>query len=210
MAHVSVPQHTASADALVAEVGSLESLEEAQSWNTRATAELDKITADLGIIERKLLSLQQELIRLQANHDAKPACLKLKGKGSKYESAAEQLAQFRMGQEQLVELADRLQVTIEKVPNSPDEQKLLVRELLLQKKELLLEKKSVTSEMSAIRVESRQILAQLTDIGWYMLRQSSSYRGQSYYQLIASQPFHQHSSAESITPERGCPRLSGN
>jgi hypothetical protein len=208
MAHVSVPQHTASVDALVAEVASLASLEEAQSWNTRAKAGLDKITADLGIIERKLPSLQQEVIRLQANHDAKPAYLKLKGKGSEYKSAAEQLAQFQIGHEQLVELADKLQVAIDKVPNSPDEQKLLARELQLQKKELLLEKKKVTSQMSAIRVESRQILAQLTNIGWRMLRQSSSYRGRSYYQLINSEPYWQCSLGRAVFPQheaiRGC------
>jgi hypothetical protein len=163
MAHVSVPQHTAAVDALVAEVASLASLEEAQSWNARARAELDKITADLGITERKLLSLRQDLIRLKANHDAKPAYLKLKGKGSEYGSAAEQLAQFQMGQRQLVQLADRLEVTIDKVPNSSNEQKLLVRELRLQKKELLLEKKEVISKMSAIRVESRQKSAQFTE-----------------------------------------------
>ena len=78
MAHISVPQHTASVDALAAEGASLESLEEAQSWNTKARAELDKITADLGIIEGKLLFLQQKLIHLQATHDAKSVDPKLK------------------------------------------------------------------------------------------------------------------------------------
>jgi hypothetical protein len=188
MTHISVPQHTASVDALVAEVASLESLEEAQSWNTKARAELDKITADLGITEKNLLPLQQKLIHLQATHDAKPAYLKLKGKGSECESAAEQLAQFQMGQEQLVELAERLQIAIDKVPNSTDEQKLLVRELQLQKKELLLERKAVTSEMSAIRVESRQISAQLTVSQWFGLRQSSSPRGRSYYHFVDTYP----------------------
>jgi hypothetical protein len=55
------------------------------------------------------------------------------GKGGEYKSAEKQLAQFQIGQTQVEELADRLQGTIDMTPNSPDEQKLLIKELRLQK-----------------------------------------------------------------------------
>lgn len=166
---ISIPQHTASVDALIAEVTGLNSFEEVQGWDNKAKAALDKITADLDAVEKEIASVQQELTRLQAVHDAKPAYLKLMGKGGEYKSAEKQLAQFQTGQAQLEELADMLQGTIDMTPNSPDEQKLLIKGLRLQKKELQAQKKEVAAEMRAIRVESRQKSAQVTNYGFRSL-----------------------------------------
>ena len=167
--NISIPQHDAAINDLTAELTNLNTFAEVNSWDEKAKAALAKITTDFELIEREVAATREEFQRLQAQFDAKSALLKLAGKGSEFKATEKRLAQFQMAQEQLDELAGRLQETIDMTPNSSDERKVLVKELRLQKKELQTQKKEITAEMRAIRVEARQKNAQVTNYGFRSL-----------------------------------------
>ena len=58
-------------------------------------------------------------------------------------------------------LADQLEAAIEKTPNSPEEQKAMIKDLKLAKKELALRKREAAEAMRQIRVNARQRTAKV-------------------------------------------------
>lgn len=136
------------------------------AWDIKANTLLSDISNELSLIEKAIEESSNQVSSLETRHSEKPFLKRIFGKWKEHRILLPHLKNLNEWRGRLDDLADQIQAAIDMTPNSPEEQKLLIKELKLHKKELQTEKKEVAAEMRAIRVDSRQWSARVTNYGF--------------------------------------------
>ncbi|MEX8498523.1 hypothetical protein [Leptothrix ochracea] len=166
---ISASELTSSIDSLIAEVTGLNSFLDTDHWDNKAKSMLEKVALNIDEIDSSIANVQSQLHQAQMDFDSKPLYRRLLGKSGEIKSLEKHITLLQRERSKFDDLAERLQSTIDLTPNSPEEQKSLIKELRLQKKELQAQKKEVAAEMRTVRVESRQKSVQVTNYGFKSL-----------------------------------------
>ena len=141
---------------LTADFKTLSTFSGIATWDSQAQSEIETITrviqnltVEISTQTRALDAIKQEkseksfVGRLFSGNKAQTEVEKLMGTYEHYKTVLEKMV-------------NQLQESIDFTPNSPDEQKILIKELKQRKKELQMEKKEVAAAMKAVRTDARQ------------------------------------------------------
>lgn len=183
--------------ALMDEYKTLSTYEAVAAWDQRAQAEVDRIAGVLQKLDAETARQLEALKQAKLEH-AQKSFLKRTFAGRKPEQEIAQfIEQCRRSMATLEELASHLQEAIDFTPNSPEEQKALLRELRLRKKALQAEKREVLADMKAIRAEARvkSVHAGKGFLGTYDSRRAAYERRQIRYAKEAALRPHEDSKA---------------
>ena len=142
--------------ALLAEYKRLSTFSEVESWDRRASAEVDRIVAAIRKVDEDITRLSEQLHQVEKDHSEKSFINRLFSSRKLEKDLNQQLENWSKQKAVLDALASQLQEAIDFTPNSRDEQKSLLKELKQRKKELQVEKREVAATMKAIRTEARQ------------------------------------------------------
>jgi hypothetical protein len=155
--------------ALMAELKSLSTFTATADWDARARAELKSIVAAIRQLEADVVRQRQVIEETQKAHAEKSLIGRMFSGNKAEKEASQELELLQKHISTLELLAAELQDTIDMSPNSPEEQKALIKELRLRKKELQVRKKEITTAMKSIREDARQktIHAGLGSLGIY-------------------------------------------
>ena len=141
--------------ALMDEYKTLSTYEAVAGWDQRAQAEVDRIAGVLQELDAEIVRQLEALEQAKREHAQKSFLKRTFGGRKPEQEIAQFIEQCRQNMTTLGELASNLQEAIDFTPNSPEEQKTLLKELRLRKKEFQAEKREVMANMKAIRAEAR-------------------------------------------------------
>jgi hypothetical protein len=142
--------------ALMAEYKRLSTFGEVESWDRRASAETDRIVSAIRKVDEDNAELSEKLKQAEKERSEKPFFNRLFGSRKVEKYLAQQIENCRNHKAILEALAAQMQEAIDFTPNSPEEQKSLLKELKQRKKELQVEKREIAAAMKAIRTDARQ------------------------------------------------------
>jgi len=141
--------------ALMDEYKTLSTYENVAGWDQRAQAEVDKLAGVLQELEAEIARQSETLEQTKREHAQKSFLKRTFSDRKPEKEIAQFIDQCRQNMTTLEGMASKLQEAIDFTPNSPEEQKTLLKELRLRKKELQAEKREVAANMKAIRNEAR-------------------------------------------------------
>lgn len=153
--HINTNDIVTQANQLLKSILSLSTFDKVKEWDEAAIAHVAKIVATVGNIDIELNRLNQEMQSAQQEHKDKPFLNRMFSSSpeQKFKSAIAELENQKIS---LESLSEELQSKIDFTPNSPEEQKILIKELKQHKKELNVSKRELAATMKEIRTGARQ------------------------------------------------------
>ena len=142
--------------ALIGEYKTLSTFAEVALWDQRAQDEINKIAIVFRAVDDEIAKQNTEIELINKAILEKPFFARIFSNRRAEDKITQQIQKYCELKALLEELATRLQENIDFTPNSPEEQKNLLKELRQRKKELLIEKREVAAAMKDIRVNARQ------------------------------------------------------
>jgi len=169
--------------ALMADFKTLSTFAQVTAWDERAGLEVDRIANVIRELTAEGNRQREAIRQIQQDRAAKPLLARAFSGNKEEKAAAKTVEQIERHMAALETLATELQQSIDFSPNSPDEQKALIKELRQRKKELQLKKREVVSNMQALRSEARQqsTIAGNTWLGLYNSKLAARERRQIRY-----------------------------
>ncbi|MDO8972164.1 MAG: hypothetical protein Q7U74_15830 [Saprospiraceae bacterium] len=130
------------------------------SWDSQAQIEIERTLRVIQDLDVETSRQTQVLDNIKQSKSEKSFVGRLFG-GNKEEKEALQLVEkYNQYKATLGNMATQLQESIDFTPNTPEEQKILLKELRQRKKELQVEKREIAATMKAVRTDARQQSAQ--------------------------------------------------
>lgn len=133
---------------------------EVADWNEQATREIEKINSAISSIEIVIKLKTQALEQAHLERQQKSALSRLFGSGEekKIQADIDALILQKNDHQAIIE---ELNNKLDNIPNNPEEQATMLKELQLEKKELLLRKRETKAQTKSIRIAARQKSANL-------------------------------------------------
>jgi hypothetical protein len=150
---------------LLGEFNSLAGFADAKAWDAAAEGEAARLQQQLAVLDDYELRLSTLEHRSEAEHQGKGFFSKLFSSPEHRDSIASARARVANTRPRLDALAKELESNTDRTPDSPEEQKAMLKDLKLLKKELNQHKKELNAEMRDIRTAARQASAKI-GAGW--------------------------------------------
>jgi len=145
---------------LMSEFKTLSTFAAVESWDKRAGNEIERIVGTIQELDMGIAEQTQALESIKEEHSKKSFVGRLFSGGNEEKELTQRIEKYHQYKSTLGKMATQLQESIDFTPNSPDEQKILIKELRQRKKELQVEKREIAAVMKAARTDARQQSAQ--------------------------------------------------
>jgi hypothetical protein len=145
---------------LISDFKTLETFAAIESWDSQAQIEIDRIIGIVRDIDSEIFNQTQILEKIKQSKSEKSFVGRLLSSDKEEKELLQLVEKHNQFKATLEKMASQLQEHIDFTPNSPEEQKVLLKELRQRKKELQVEKKEVAAAMKAVRTDARQQSAQ--------------------------------------------------
>jgi len=130
------------------------------SWDSQAQMEIDRTIGVIRDLDIEISRQTQALEKIRQSKSEKSFVGRLFSSDKEEKELLQLIEKYNQYKATLGKMASQLQESIDFTPNSPEEQKILVKELRQRKKELQVEKKEIAAAMKAVRTGARQQSAQ--------------------------------------------------
>jgi phage-related minor tail protein len=132
---------------LMDKFNALSTFAEAKEWSIRAGNGVEQISGIIRALVMEIAQHTQTLERLKYEASKKPLVGRLFGGGSSNEEKelTQQIEKYRQYKLELEKMVAQMQEAIDFTPKSPDEQRVLIKELRQRKKEVLEKKREITA-----------------------------------------------------------------
>lgn len=130
------------------------------SWDRQAQMEIERITGVIRELDIEVSRQTQILEGVRKSKSEKSLIGRLFSSGKEEKELLQLVEKYNQYKATLGKMASQLQESIDFTPNSPEEQKTLLKELRQRKKELQVEKREIAAAMKAVRTDARQQSAQ--------------------------------------------------
>jgi vacuolar-type H+-ATPase subunit I/STV1 len=131
-----------------------------ESWDRQAQTEVERILGVIRGLDMEMAQQAQTVEQLRQSKSEKSLMGRLLSSGKEEKELTQRIEKYREYKTTLGKMASQLQESIDFTPNSPEEQKVLLKELRQRKKELQVEKREIAATMKAVRTDARQQSAQ--------------------------------------------------
>jgi chromosome segregation ATPase len=146
---------------LLTEFNTLTAFADVESWDTRAAQHINQIkdyVQQLASAEAHMSGVEDQA---KQAHASKSLFRRAFTSSPEAKAAKMWMQQATALKQALTELLDQLEGSIEKTPNSAEEQREMLRDLKMVKKELTLQKREANEAMRQIRANARQRSAKI-------------------------------------------------
>lgn len=141
---------------LMAEFKTLSTFAHIAAWDEQAKAEVEKTISTIQALDTEIVQQTEALEQAKRAHTEKSFLNRMFSGRKEEKDVAQHVEQCQKLKASLETLASEMQEAIDFSPNSPEEQKALLKELRQRKKELQVQKREVAASMKAIRGEAQQ------------------------------------------------------
>ena len=129
-------------------------------WSKRTEDEIEKMAGMIRALDIEIAHNAQELERARYEHSQKPLFGRLFGGSSEDKEISQRIEQYRQDKSAFEKTVIQLQEAIDFTPKSPDEQKILVRELRQIKRQLQEKRREITTVIRGPRTEPQPAQAE--------------------------------------------------
>ena len=145
---------------LMAQFRTLSTFAAIESWDRQAQTEVERILSVIRGLEIEIAQQAQTIEQLRQSKSEKSLVGRLLSSRKEEKEITQHIEKYHEYKTTLGKIASQLQESIDFTPNSPEEQKVLLKELRQRKKELQVEKREIVATMKAVRTDARQQSAQ--------------------------------------------------
>ena len=130
------------------------------SWDSQTQLEIERILGVIRDLDNEISRQTQALEKFRQSKSEKSFMGRLFTSDKEEKESLQLVEKYNQYKATLGKMASQLQESIDFTPNTPEEQKTLLKELRQRKKELQVEKREVAAAMKAVRTGARQQSAQ--------------------------------------------------
>lgn len=141
---------------LISDFDALNTFSAVSSWDSEAQMEIDRIIAVVRDLDTEITRQTQTLEILKQSKSEKSFMGRLFSSDKEEKELLLLIDEYNQYKVTLGNMASQLQESIDFTPNSPEEQKILIKELRQRKRELQIQKREVAAAMKAVRADARQ------------------------------------------------------
>jgi hypothetical protein len=127
-----------------------------ESWDSQAQLEIERILGVVRDLDTEISRQTQVLAKIMQSKSEQSFVGRLFSSGKEEKEALRLVEKYNQYKATLGKMALELQESIDFTPNSPEEQKVLLKELRQRKKELQVQKREIAAAMKAVRTDARQ------------------------------------------------------
>jgi hypothetical protein len=141
---------------LMADLKTLSTFDGVTDWDKQAQAEIERAVQAIQYLDNEIAENKKAIDQAKQAKSDKSFLGKLFSDDKEEKESAQKIEKYLGYQKLLNNVAVQLQESIDFTPNSPDEQKNLLKELKQRKKELQLSKREIAAAMKEMRTDARQ------------------------------------------------------
>ncbi len=139
----------------------LNTFAEVSQWDSQSATEIKRIEGVIEQLDTDMRQSRETAERERHDRAALPLLQRLFANRKAERDAEQHVITCQGYKAKLEDLATLLQDKADFTPNTPEDQKQLLKDLRQRKKELQVEKREVAAEMTAVRVEARRASASI-------------------------------------------------